>query len=135
MTRTVQINVPNLPGKAITKQLPFLKNDDGISNFKYFKFQIFQSKQLPFYLWSTIVLISFHETVIEQEYLRRSSLRSAELALRYFFLSWSSADILASKLILNQKEPTSKRVTPIYSEKNSQQKLSKQIFDLILWRI
>merc|ERR1719400_1089498 len=30
VTRTVQINVPNLPGKAITKQLPFLKNDDGI---------------------------------------------------------------------------------------------------------
>merc|ERR1719167_1874219 len=30
VTRTVQINVPSLPGKAITKQLPFLKNDDGI---------------------------------------------------------------------------------------------------------
>ena len=29
VTRTVQINVPNLPGKALTKQLPFLKNDDG----------------------------------------------------------------------------------------------------------
>ena len=29
VTRTVQINVPSLPGKAITKQLPFLKNDDG----------------------------------------------------------------------------------------------------------
>ena len=29
VTRTVQINVPNLPGKALTKQLPFLKNEDG----------------------------------------------------------------------------------------------------------
>ena len=69
VTRTVQINVPNLPGKAFTKQLPFLKNDDGISDF------------LPI---KSKVLTSFHETVIEQESLRRSSLRSAGWVLRYF---------------------------------------------------
>ena len=30
MARTVQIMMPPIPGKAFTKQLPFLNNDDGI---------------------------------------------------------------------------------------------------------
>ena len=30
LSRTVQIMMPAIPGKAFTKQLPFLNNDDGI---------------------------------------------------------------------------------------------------------
>ena len=58
VTRTVQINVPNLPGKALTKQLPFLKNDDG-ENFN-----------------------NCSSAIVLQVFLRRSSLRNAGRALR-----------------------------------------------------
>jgi len=59
VTRTVQINVPSLPGKAITKQLPFLKNDDGKFEFLLRKYNFVTSKKL----WLTGI---FEEEFIEE---------------------------------------------------------------------
>ena len=57
MARTVQIMMPPLPGKAFAKQLPFIKNDDGIFEPEFVEERRVGLEVKTYCVWMVMVMV------------------------------------------------------------------------------